>query len=100
MLGVVTRESGKKLVPRFLYVIGKRRQMQDISTLHIGSLIREQMTRKGIKVSWLAQQLGCHRNNIYLIFSRPWIDTNTLMKISQILQHNFFEDLSRWYKEK
>ena len=100
MLGVVTRESGKKLVPRFLFVIGKRRQMQDISTLHIGSLIREQMTRKGIKVSWLAQQLGCHRNNIYLIFSRPWIDTDTLMKISQILQHDFFDDLSRWYKEK
>lgn len=69
-------------------------------TQHIGKHIKEYMTQNGIKISWLAQQLGCHRNNIYLIFSRPWIDTDTLMKISQILQHDFFEDLSRWYKQK
>ena len=100
MLGVVTRESGKKLVPRFLYAYGRQRLMQDIPTIHIGSLSRAQMTRKGIKVSWLAQQLGCHRNNIYLIFSRSWIDTETLMKICDALEHNFFEDISRWYKQK
>ncbi len=57
-------------------------------------------TSKGLKVPWLAQQLGCHRNNVYLIFSCQWIDTNTLMKLAQILGHDFFADLSRSYREQ
>ncbi len=68
--------------------------------LHIGQVIRREVIRKGIKVPWLAQQLGCHRNNVYLIFSRQWIDTNTLMKLAQILGHDFFADLSRSYHEQ
>ena len=65
---------------------------------HIGGLIRELVTRKGVNVSWLARQLGCTRNNVYLIFSRSWIDTETLMKISKILEHDFFADLSGFYQ--
>lgn len=41
-----------------------------------------------------------NRNNVYLIFSRQWIDTNTLMKLAQILGHDFFADLSRSYHEQ
>ena len=67
------------------------------NTFHIGNLIKEHVTQKGIKVSWLAKQLNCHRNNVYLIFSRRWIDTDTLMKISCILHHDFFADLSALY---
>ena len=70
------------------------------NTFHIGNIIKEQVTQKGIKVSWLAKQLHCHRNNVYLIFSRRWIDTDTLMKLSCILNHDFFADLSAWYKQK
>ena len=64
---------------------------------HIGKLIKAEVTKKGIKVSWLAEQLKCHRNNVYLIFSRRWIDTDTLMKLSRILNHDFFADLSALY---
>ena len=67
------------------------------NTVHIGNLIKEQVTQKGIKVSWLAKRLSCHRNNVYLIFSRRWIDTDTLMKLSRILNHDFFADLSALY---
>ena len=70
--------------------------MED-GTYHIGRHIKEVVTQKGVKVPWVAQQLGCHRNNVYLIFSRPWIDTGTLMKLSIILQYNFFAELSEWY---
>ena len=41
-----------------------------------------------------------NRNNVYLIFSRQWIDTNTLMKLALILGHDFFADLSRSYREQ
>ena len=67
-------------------------------TPHIGHIIRQVVTKKGIKVPWIAQQLGCHRNNVYLIFSRRWIDTDTLMKLSRILNHDFFADLSARYR--
>ena len=66
--------------------------------LHIGRIIRQVVTRKGIKVSWLAKRLGCHRNNVYLIFSRAHIDTDTLMAVSRILGHDFFADLSKLYR--
>lgn len=63
-------------------------------------MIKEVVLRKGIKVSWLAEQLNSHRNNIYKIYSRRWIDTDTLMRISRILEHDFFEDLSAFYKRR
>ena len=73
--------------------------MKEITDIHIGRHIKEVVAQRGIKVPWIAQQLGCHRNNVYLIFSRPWIDTGTLMKLSIILQYNFFEELSEWYRD-
>ena len=91
-------ESRTSEIPRLFYVTNGRAMSEE--SLHIGQVIRREVTRKGIKVPWLAQQLGCHRNNVYLIFSRQWIDTNTLMKLAQILGHDFFADLSRSYQEQ
>lgn len=79
-----------------LTVMHSHNKVQDTS-FHVGQHIKEVVVQKGIKVPWLAQQLGCHRNNVYLIFSRSWIDTSSLMKLSQILEHDFFADLSGWY---
>lgn len=82
-----------------LTVMHSHNKVQDTS-FHVGQLIKAVVIQKGIKVPWLAQQLGCHRNNVYLIFSRSWIDTSSLMKLSQILEHDFFADLSGWYQQK
>lgn len=82
-----------------LTVMHSHNKDQDTS-FHVGQLIKAVVIQKGIKVPWLAQQLGCHRNNVYLIFSRSWIDTSSLMKLSQILEHDFFADLSGWYQQK
>lgn len=84
--------SDKDLISRFF--------MEKIKQIHIGNLIQEVVSRKGIKISWLAGQLGCHRNNIYLIYARSWIDTETLMKLSLILCHDFFADLSEHLKSQ
>ncbi len=70
----------------------------DYRQIHIGHLIREQMRLRGIKVSWLASKLHCHRNNIYKIFEKSWIDTETLMKISLLLNYNFFYLYSNYYE--
>lgn len=71
----------------------------DNSIIHVGRLVQKEMKRTGRKASWFAEQLGCHRNNVYLIFRRSWIDTETLMHISQILEHDFFADISKIFKE-
>lgn len=67
--------------------------------IHIGKLIKAEMRKQGRRAVWLAEQLGCHRNNVYLIYSRSWIDTSTLMKIATALHHDFFGDLSKEYRE-
>ena len=74
--------------------------MENTKQIHIGKLILEVVSQKGIKTSWLAKQLGCHRNNIYLIYARSWIDTETLTKLSLILDHDFFADLSNQLKSQ
>ena len=61
---------------------------------HIGHLIEAELKRQGRSVVWLAEQLCCHRNNVYLIFRREWIDTLVLKKVALALRHDFFADLS------
>jgi hypothetical protein len=69
-------------------------------TMHIGKLIREQVEKQGKTVVWFARQLSCSRTNVYKIFERPSIDTSLLMRISNILQYNFFNDYRDEVEEK
>lgn len=59
--------------------------------IHIGELIKEQMEVQGRTASWLAKSLSCTRINIYDIYKRNTIDTELLLKISQLLGYNFFQ---------
>ena len=58
---------------------------------HIGHLIQEELARQGRTVTWLAKQLHCSRQNVYGIFEHPWIYTDTLLRISEILDVDFFK---------
>lgn len=55
-----------------------------------------ELERKNPKctVTWFAGQLNCDRRNVYDIFKRATIDTQLLIQISLILNHNFYEDLA------
>ena len=68
--------------------------------MHIGEAIKEELERQGKTVVWFAEQLPCHRTNVYRIFERPSIDTHVLMRISEILEHDFFIEHSSELKEK
>lgn len=71
------------------------KKRQKFSLMHIGSHIREVFDNgpKTWTVTWFARELNCDRRNVYNIFARHSIDTELLMRISKILQHNFFADL-------
>lgn len=58
--------------------------------IHIGQEIRKQVEEQGKTSVWLAQKLGCHRTNLYKIYDKRTIDTGVLLRISRILNYDFF----------
>ena len=60
----------------------------------IGALIKKELERQERGASWLARKLSCDRSNIYRILQKESIDTLLLQRISLILNHDFFADLS------
>ncbi len=62
--------------------------------MHIGQRIKEVLKEKGCSVSWLSKKLCCSRTNIYKVFDKSTIDTGMLSRLSKILEHDFFSDLS------
>ena len=61
--------------------------------VNIGQDIKEELQRQERTVSWLARKLNCTRTAVYRIFDKNSIDTALLTQISQILHHNFFQEL-------
>lgn len=68
--------------------------------IHIGSVIKDKFDELGLTVSWFAKELCCDRTNVYSIFKRESIDTSLLVKISLILNHDFFKCYSDDLRDK
>ncbi len=58
--------------------------------VHIGKEIKIELQRQERSVTWLAKKLHCERTNVYSIFKRQSIDTSLLLRLSEILNYNFF----------
>lgn len=63
--------------------------------MHIGERIKEVMTQQRVSVISVAKEIECERTNIYNIFERESINSGLLQKFCQILQYDFFKDLSQ-----
>lgn len=59
--------------------------------IHIGKKIQEVLEEKNLTVVWFAGELGCSRTNVYKIFDKNSVDCNTMLRISKILNYNFFK---------
>ena len=64
-----------------------------IKELSIGSRIREELRIQGRTVSWLARQLCMERTSLYYTFRQNSIDTEMLLRISFLLNYDFFQDI-------
>ena len=64
-------------------------KMKDV---HIGNMIQDEIKRQGRTVNWFAQGIYCEKSNVYKMFKRRSIDLAQLMKISEVLNHNFLKD--------
>jgi len=66
--------------------------MDNIRDVHIGNAIKAKLKEQGRTNAWLARQIPCTPNHLYKIFSKTDINTGLLLRISKILDYNFFED--------
>lgn len=66
--------------------------MQTIKNIHIGKQIKAKLKEQGRTSVWLASQIPCTPNHLYKIYANPSINTDLLIRISNILDYNFFED--------
>ena len=62
--------------------------------IHIGHIIQEELRVQGRTVTWFAQQLNLHRRVCYRIFDNYSIDTQLLLRISELLGRDFFTKYS------
>lgn len=62
--------------------------------LHIGQLIESRYHERGIKVSFFAKAIGTSERNVYKIFEKTSIDTQQLLRISKVLDYDFFQHYS------
>jgi transcriptional regulator with XRE-family HTH domain len=56
----------------------------------IGEKIKEVLDQRNMKLKDFAEEIGLARQNIYRIFEKESIDTDLLVRISTVLNHDFF----------
>lgn len=59
--------------------------------VHIGKIIEQKLREKRYPITDFAKKINTDRSNVYNIFRRNTIDTGLLQKISEILEHDFFQ---------
>jgi transcriptional regulator with XRE-family HTH domain len=62
-----------------------------MAPVEIGQKIKEVFDQRQMKLTDFADELGTVRQNVYRIFKKRHLDTGLLLKISQVLNHNFFQ---------
>lgn len=67
--------------------------MNEISKIHIGQLIRQQLEERRMAITDFAAMLHYERTNVYKIFKRKSIDVELLIRVSEILQYDFLAEV-------
>ena len=71
----------------------------DLKTIHLGSMIKRELKAQGRTVVWLARTINMERTSIYKIFERNSLDVVLLVRISLVMNHDFFQDISTKIRE-
>lgn len=60
----------------------------------IGEMIEKEVRKQDIPIKKFAELISCQRNNVYNLFKRSNIDIALLKRISEVLKHNYFQELA------
>lgn len=66
-----------------------------LPVMHIGKRIKEVLAEQGRTSLWLARQLSYNRTTMYKIYDKASLDTQMLLRISRIMEHDFFKEFSK-----
>ena len=66
-----------------------------LSVMHIGKRIKEVLAEQGKTSLWLARQLSYNRTTMYKIYDKASLDTQMLLRISRIMNYDFFQEFSK-----
>ena len=65
--------------------------------IHIGNLIKEKLRQQERSNAWLARKLFMDSSNVSKMLKKQYIDTEILLRISLILEEDFFSYYSYLY---
>ena len=71
-----------------------RKRHINMGDIHIGRMIQAELRAQGRSVTWFASAIHRERSDIYKMFKRPSIDLDMLIRISELLHHDFLKDCS------
>lgn len=74
--------------------------MDDSRQFHLGKAIRSELKRQERTVTWFSKQICCTRPHAYRIFEKDNLDVVLLLRISHVLNHDFFQDISEQLYQK
>ncbi|MDR0419950.1 MAG: XRE family transcriptional regulator [Prevotellaceae bacterium] len=68
--------------------------------MHIGQLICEKLAENGHSISWLAKKVYCDRSNLRKMLKNNNIHCDLLLRISTVLNYDFFAHYSSQLNSK
>ena len=67
--------------------------MAQLKDIHIGSIIKQKLEESSMTKQEFADKIPCERTVVYDIFKRKSIDIELLIKISEILNFDFYSEI-------
>ena len=64
-----------------------------MKNIHVGSIIKQKVMESSMTIKEFADRINCERTTVYYIFKQKSIDTEKLMKISEVLNYDFIHEI-------
>ena len=64
-----------------------------MKNVHIGSIIEQKVKENSMSIKEFAERINCERSNVYHIFKQKSIDSELLIRISETLNYDFFNEI-------
>lgn len=64
-----------------------------MKNVHIGTIIRSKLEESNLTIAEFAERINRTRPTVYDIFNRKSIDIDLLIKISEVLEYNFLQEV-------
>lgn len=69
------------------------------ASIHIGNIIKEKLIKEERSHAWLARKLFMDPSSISKLLHHSYINTDLLLRISIILDEDFFKNYSKIYNQ-